>query len=139
MNLSHTDPWHTVKLVPAKGANLKKYAKRKRLDIALQQIQQQASTCDQSEHDNISYIYDSNDEELDEKELPEIVFEENDKVTNRRRMENKSKNFDANKKKSVISVTDAITDSANADCEDESEAAAKMKCSWISVAEEIQC
>ena len=59
-NHAHVDDWRTIKLIPQKGANLKKYKKRKQPDTGISQKCVQEEVAAQESDD----------------ELPEITFEE---------------------------------------------------------------
>ena len=111
LNAEFTDPWRTVKLIPEKGANLRKYQKRKKPVPKETPIPVDTGcTCD--------------DEESDE-DLPDIQMDFDIRKRTRSVAQKSKENATSSK-----SVADAPSNSAQ-------EINEERHCTWVSVAEEI--
>ena len=114
-NSDHTDPWRLVNLIPERGANKKKYQKRKRPDAHLIQGSQQEE--DGSPHEKAD---NSNEEESDD-ELPDIEFDFNIEELKQRR-----KKRELNRKQPENTPTKSVTDSVTESVTD----ARERSCTW---------
>ena len=87
LNSSHTDPWRLVNLIPQKGANLRKYQKRKRPDDRIRNAAPETPSDEEIVQDvaaeqEVEVNVNDQHEESGDEELPDISFE---KFQNRRR------------------------------------------------------
>ena len=137
LNASHTDPWRTVKLIPEKGANLRKYQKRKK-PTSTNEVRENNTKGLKS--DGISYNQESVPAQSDsavidivsssDNELPDIVFEDkrnrNKKDKRKKKEKEKKKQDETNIDPNPKNVTDTVTDTVSVTgC-----------CSWIAPGEE---
>ena len=128
LNSLFADPWRDVKLIPTKGANKRKYQKRKRPDADLQQSSIPVIAAENKE--------ESEESEIDDDELPDIVFVQQEKTT-------KKKKSNLRKKSVTDHVTDRVTDRVTDHVAHDVAASKKAgagkpseKCTWVN--EEIQ-
>ena len=119
LNSQYSDPWRTVKLVPLKGCNLRKYQKRKRPDVEIadaERTKQSENKCDGSDDD-----------------LPEICLEyylrtkkHTKKINTQKEQATRRQKGQYKNCKNLPSVTDAVTDKDI------------CPCTWLNETEEVR-
>ena len=139
LNASHTDPWKLVNLIPERGANLKKYQKRKQPDVHMITEQEKNSraqnppTCKVPLVDTAKKAPNtrnaSSDEESDDNDddLRSIIFHgvPEDNVNTK------------NNSKSAIEEN-AVTDTENVtDTQSAAAIPTNRECSWVNPVEEV--
>ena len=136
-NSEHTDPWKVVDLVPEKGANLRKYQKKKRPDEHVRRSRDpdtKVAQCETNTQSNqpleVSTPEEIVEEDSDE-ELPTISigFDLEKHLAERRK-----KRMQKKAEEKIISETDApVTDAPVTDDKDKQ----TTVCSWVNISEEI--
>ena len=128
MNSEHADPWKLVKLIPEKGANKKKYQKRKRLDAHLRMVSEENENVNASDEVNENCAGDS-DAEVSEISMDFEVEDEK----NVRRKKKKDHAIEG-----ITTVTDQVADmECVTDNSEITNDAIPTTCQWRNVSEEI--
>ena len=136
LNQSHTDPWKLVHLKPEKGANLRKYQKRKRPDsnYVPRQTVAEGNGFGNQLHENeiVQMAGERRDEQLpnlsSDDKLPDIVFEPKSRKQKSKNGKSKDINLEKKEKKKkgeTDNETDTVTDTLD------------LLCRWVNYAEEI--
>ena len=136
-NKSHSDPWRLINMVPERGANLRKYQKRKHPEGKVPKAKAKAPP----EKPAICISYNEQiDISSDDEDLESIVFEETndgkgDKHDNNGRVKSNEQKNKAKKKNSKRNVTEAefVTDTVT----DTQSVTANGRCTWVNPSEEI--
>ena len=121
LNSAHTDPWRLVNLIPSRGANLRKYQKRKRPEVAqiIQEKEKEKSVTDHLQENTENQDIESDDES-------EITIDYADQEPNKRRERTHSASSNH-----VTDVTDSETDKRPNAGNDGN------PCAWRNINEEI--
>ena len=125
LNSDHTDPWKLVKLVPERGANIRKYQKRQRPDKKTNEDQQVNPGL---MNEDTPILINGSDADSDG-EIPDMqITLDLLKKQQERRRQTKNKKKQATCESNRKNVTeDTVTDDREP----------RPSCSWINVAEEI--
>ena len=143
-NAPYTDPWQLIKLVPQKGANLKKYQKRKHPAITLLDRGEKSDKEASSGSQNIAHLpkstetpKDVNDENAadSDDELEPIKIEFDDKEV--KQMKQRQINTTEVKNREKI-VTDHVTDWKYVRSKNENKKVTAEECTWKNINEEIK-
>ena len=135
LNASHADPLRLVKLVPERGANLRKYQKRKRPDAQKQNSHPDEVVQHSSNDDGvrISYKTCDQDDDANDDELQSIIFEDvQEGISNLNSKDNNNgkqkSSKETNGKNTERIVTDTpVTDTPVTDTTGPNE----LACSWL--------